>query len=165
MLDWKTGCRGIAAVATLAVIATSCAESTDPWVEMGTGEVAFAPVADGDSMTLAMGAQGGFHFWISVHGGGVDAGRARLRVAAEPVGWDGPTQEETQTITLAATAGDEIECVGVPVVLSYAECAVDRSLRLTLTLIANDGTMASDSRVIVPRPPAGEEMGPCTWSR
>ncbi len=56
----------------LAVLLTGCPTPPAPrigpdgatmFVEVGTGETSFAPLADGDALELVYGPQGGYHVW------------------------------------------------------------------------------------------------------
>jgi hypothetical protein len=58
-----------------------------PMVEIGTGETAFEPLEDGDSIYIVYGPQGGYHFNGSLRVQGIDAG--------EPDDLDEPTNPVT----------------------------------------------------------------------
>jgi len=157
---------GIRWVALLCLVG-GCAADADPhagpaWLEVGGGEMRFEPLADGAEMTLAAGAQGGWHLWLAVHAGGMRPGAAELRVRMEPEGWEGPLQERWWQVPLEAVPGEAFcEHVGAAAVLSPAECLVDRPLRLDVTVSSGDGRSATDTVVVVPRAPATAEMPPC----
>lgn len=46
----------------------------DPAIEIGTGDVEFEPLRDGDECLIIFGPQGGYHFWASMRVQGIDAG-------------------------------------------------------------------------------------------
>lgn len=46
----------------------------DPAIEIGTGEIEFEPVAEGDEVYVIYGPQGGYHFNASVRVQGIDHG-------------------------------------------------------------------------------------------
>lgn len=50
------------------------AEPLPPLVELGTGEVEFVPLAEGDELEVVHGPQGGYHFTVSMRVQGIDAG-------------------------------------------------------------------------------------------
>jgi hypothetical protein len=54
----------------LLLLLTACGTGLDPSVEIGTGEIEFVSVDDGDTLQIIQGPQGGFHLLASlrVHG-------------------------------------------------------------------------------------------------
>jgi hypothetical protein len=46
----------------------------DPKVELGTGDIEFVPLADGDEIETVFGPQGGYHFYVSILVQGVNPG-------------------------------------------------------------------------------------------
>ncbi len=62
----------LAALATLIVGCTGPDLESDPAVELGTGEVAFESLQDGDALPLVSGLQGGRHIWGAVRVVGID---------------------------------------------------------------------------------------------
>jgi hypothetical protein len=59
---------------------------TDPAVSLGTGELAFEPLAEGGDLAVVHGPQGGYHVVGSVRARGFDAGDAeRLDAPNNPV--------------------------------------------------------------------------------
>lgn len=47
------------------------AGATSPVLELGTGETSFLPIADGQTLSLVTGPQGGHHLWISLRMKGI----------------------------------------------------------------------------------------------
>jgi hypothetical protein len=43
-----------------------------PWMELGQGEIEFAPLEDGEALPYAHGAQGGQHVWVAFRMYGLD---------------------------------------------------------------------------------------------
>ncbi|MCB9792457.1 MAG: hypothetical protein H6741_06980 [Alphaproteobacteria bacterium] len=66
----------------LLLILLGCADSAsdtaptplEPALELGTGEIEWAPLVDGQDLNVIQGPQGGFHVLASVRVGGVEAG-------------------------------------------------------------------------------------------
>ena len=149
----------------LALVSTlSCGEAPlgDPWAEVGTGELAFVPIADGDDAELHAGAQGGWHLWVSVRAYAFGE-QARLGTRIEPLDWEGPVQEGSRPVPLERAEDGVRTFVGSPAVLSYASCFVGRPTRLTLTLSDESGRLATDERIVVPQAPPDPPMEDCTW--
>lgn len=76
---WWMGCDGL----------TPCEEADlidEPVLEIGLGEETFVePLADGDTVQVAYGSQGGQHLWLAVHTAGFAPGvrRGLLRADAD----------------------------------------------------------------------------------
>jgi hypothetical protein len=56
---------------------------SDPAIELGTGEVEFVPLADGDPVPLTFGLQGGQHVWGALRVVGIDWREIALTFALE----------------------------------------------------------------------------------
>jgi hypothetical protein len=56
---------------------TDGSNSDDPALDVGTGEIEFEPLSDGDTMTMHIGSQGGYHLEVSARARGIVAGDAR----------------------------------------------------------------------------------------
>jgi len=57
----------------LAALGNACV-AAEPALELGTGEIAFEPLEDGDSIYVIHGPQGGYHLLASLRLAGVEAG-------------------------------------------------------------------------------------------
>jgi len=54
--------------------ADPCADDVDPWIEIGEGWDGFAGLADGTTLQVERGSQGGQHVWLSLRGDGMHPG-------------------------------------------------------------------------------------------
>ena len=54
------------ALLALAAFLAACTDSGLPGVELGTGEIAFEPISEGQALELIRGPQGGYHFLVSI---------------------------------------------------------------------------------------------------
>ena len=61
-------------LATIAAIACGDTDSGPPIATLGTGDTAFEPLSDGDTIFVIQGPQGGFHVLGSVRVSGIDPG-------------------------------------------------------------------------------------------
>ena len=59
--------------AALLILTQGCASSAIPAVEIGTGEIEFQPLDDGDMLDIIQGPQGGFHLLGSLRVKGIEA--------------------------------------------------------------------------------------------
>lgn len=66
---------------------TGTAPKLDPALEIGTGDIAFVPIADGDTVFVVFGPQGGYHINASLRVQGIDNG--------EPTDVDAPDNPVT----------------------------------------------------------------------
>jgi hypothetical protein len=57
---------------------TAPVDTGPPWVEIGTGDDEFVPLADGDDLLLYRGLQGSQHVFVSVRLGAIDARAAEV---------------------------------------------------------------------------------------
>ena len=72
--------------ALVALLGVGClGDGPEPAIELGTGEITFAPLANGDEIEVIRGPQGGYHFLGSMRVRGVQAGtRERLDDPTNP---------------------------------------------------------------------------------
>lgn len=87
----------------LLLLLAACDPNLAPGLEIGTGEIAFVPLTDGDTLQIIQGPQGGFHLLAS------------LRVHGIAPGDRGDLTEPTNpTITFSVTddAGDGHIAIG-----------------------------------------------------
>ncbi|MFT5457277.1 MAG: hypothetical protein ACI9K2_003770 [Myxococcota bacterium] len=126
----------------------------DPWIELGAGLAAFEPLADGDTVELIAGHQGGWHVDVSVRGGdfGPDgvvlAYDALDATSAESVSFD------TRALLSAASVlplDDGWERVDDRIVfdIASAEEVVDRAVVLRVTASLGGLTWSDERSVTV----------------
>ena len=135
-------------------------------LELGTGQTAFEPLADGDAADVYMGLQGGMHFFGSVRVHGISPGdRTRPRNADyQPTTRFVVTRgaetlaEVEQTLPLTAIEGGGHELVGVVLRLFLPEVdppspsdVAGQSLLLEASVMDNDTNMATATVRLVGR--------------
>lgn len=148
----------------LATLAYACGPSGDsgaaPRVVLGTGEATFEAFSAGQTLTMAAGAQGGFHVWLSFRAYELlpDEGRLALQVEARrdaPGALDlatgGRVQvtplEDGDPATLASEPrGTSVAFHGYPLPIDDARCAGGHPLWVRLTVTDERGASASDER-------------------
>lgn len=130
---------------------------------LGTGEAQFAPLAAGQELPLAAGAQGGFHVWLSfqVFGLAADEERVQLEVEAQrqaPGALELRLQSSLRLRSELGPNGDPLldeagrpgsGFVGYPLQIDDARCAHGDRLRIRVTLTDAIGVSASDEREVV----------------
>jgi len=63
----------------------ACVADTEPAVELGTGEIEFLPLEDGETLEIIQGPQGGFHLLGSIRTKGIEGGdRSNLESPDNP---------------------------------------------------------------------------------
>ncbi len=124
----------------------------DPWIELGTGVVAFESLADDDPIELVAGIQGGWHLDAAIRFGGFGPDGVVLvyeavDTSAQPISY---LTQATVTEASVLTDGDDFVRVGDRVVLDIRSAAEvigeDVFLRVTAEL---DGQTWSDERRLV----------------
>lgn len=60
---------------------TGCVTHETPSFELGTGELSFEPLVDGQDLRLTRGPQGGCHFWLALRTDGFAQRRLEVRYA------------------------------------------------------------------------------------
>jgi len=143
----------------LGVLAAGCAggEPAAPgetWAELGTGEWEFVSLTDEQEVDLIFGSQGGYHVWASIRTEGLDPSRVMLEVETQ-VGDDSrPAEHSRVPVDLEV---DEVtgvqQFIGWPAVLAHPGCAVDRMIRVHVTLTDRRGVVAGDECYVMPRLP------------
>ncbi|WP_437665326.1 hypothetical protein [Sorangium sp. So ce1182] len=120
-------------------------------VELGTGEWRFEPLADGQEVELAHGAQGGWHLWTSVRTLGLEPEGVELEVTTTVLG--DPSSETTSRgrIELAELEDGRCEFIGWPAVLREPACAIGHTLRVRGVVLDARGTVATGERQVRPR--------------
>ena len=103
---------------------------------LGTGELAFAPVAEGQVLPLVHGFQGLQHVWVSVRARDFDPDRAIITLSLDRVG-DGRPAADDLRVRLpfdVDPAGAYVERVGLQLVVLEPNLALGEQLRLTAAI-------------------------------
>jgi hypothetical protein len=146
--------RQLLAVLGLSALA-ACGEApgTSPTLRLGTGESSFAEAADGDTLPLVAGSQGGHHIWLSLRMAGFDPGSTRMALDVIPSAPAPPAHSE---VTLHfdrrpddADDGLPYEFDGWPARVLAPECAVGEPVLLDVTLHDARGHSASAQLSVV----------------
>jgi hypothetical protein len=149
---------GLTAVTTLAV--TGCAMpdlDREPWCELGTGDVEFVPLQDGDEVGVVGGIQGGDHIWGSARVVGVDW--TEVTLVFELLDEDGALVTPSSTLIGElphCTRSDEAcedgmgETVGFPVIVERVSDVVGDDITMTLTVTDREGRTATHAIVVSP---------------
>ena len=88
---------------SLLTVLPACDPNLPPAVEVGTGEIAFEPTEDGDTLEIVQGPQGGFHLLTSVRVHGIAPGdRGDLTESTNP----------TLTLDVTGPDGDSWIAIG-----------------------------------------------------
>ena len=139
----------------LLALAPGCAGGAEPpaqgVVELGTGEWRFEPLADGQEVELAHGAQGGWHLWTSVRTLGLEPEGVQLEVTTTVIG--DPTSATTSRGRIELTELEDGRCefIGWPAVLGEPACAIGHTLRIRGVVTDARGTVATGERHVRPR--------------
>jgi hypothetical protein len=144
-----------AGLVVLLALAPGCGGGGEPpaqgIAELGTGEWQFEPLADGQEVELAHGAQGGWHLWTSVRTLGLEPEGVQLEVTTTVV--DDPSSATTSRGRIELTELDDGRCefIGWPAVLGEPACAIGHTLQLRGVVIDARGTVAAAERLVLPR--------------
>lgn len=123
--------------------------AADAALLLGTGTWRFEPVADGDTLPLIRGAQGGWHVWVALEATGFDPAQGELTLIAE----DLDRGEEVAHLRIDTAfdpplKGGERLLLGWPQVLESPGCVVDHHVLLSATW-RGQGVALSDERDVV----------------
>lgn len=132
----------------------------DAVVELGTGTVDFAPLADGDELPLIAGPQGGYHFIVHVRAMGIAPGDPRTPGVPENprttfVAYRGDIQIDLDLPPYRLGFQPDGEYVSFPsgrilqVSTNLIPELYGQDVRITVTVEDEDGDTASDERTIV----------------
>ncbi len=129
--------------------------TSDPAIDLGTGEVEFEVLADGDSVPLVSGLQGGRHVWGSVRVVGIDWREIDMLFSIEDGAGELLTdttrvvQELQQCDTSAAGCADGMgEMVGITILVDNEDAGSIANQSVVLRVEASDvaGRTASSTR-------------------
>lgn len=125
----------------------------EPSVEIGTGYAAFTPIADGDTLEMERGSQGGQHIWTAFRMRHMDPRSAVLRI-------DLQRADDDQSVTLVdgivqlrltfVPMDGFSELAGVQLILKHPDDTrlLDTDLRLSVRVTDRAGLEAADERII-----------------
>lgn len=129
----------------------------EPWCQIGTGDVEFIELNDGDEVGVVRGIQGGDHIWGSARVTGVDW--LDITLVFELLDEDGlPASDssslfgELQHCTRSDAACDVGmgETVGFPVIVQEISDVVGDDITMKLTATDREGRTASHSVAVDP---------------
>jgi hypothetical protein len=155
------GCGGDTEIVTPAAApasnnsAGSTPEPPTARVVLGTGDSAFTPLADGDSLELIAGIQGAFHVWVALVAYGFQGDRADFELKKELAGValvpdSGSLRLRPHLDEAGAPSVDKAgeyaqEFSGWPAILDHGRCAHGEAIALDLTLSDRAGHSAQAS--------------------
>ncbi|WP_437720318.1 hypothetical protein [Sorangium sp. So ce861] len=144
-----------AGVVVLLALAPGCVGGDEPpargIAELGTGEWQFEPLADGQEVELAHGAQGGWHLWTSVRTLGLEPEGVLLEVTTSVIGDPSSATTSRGRIELTELEDGHCEFIGWPAVLGEPACAIGRTLQVRGVVTDARGTVATGERLVRPR--------------
>jgi hypothetical protein len=117
-----------------------------PGVEIGTGSDHFVALADGDTVPIIHGIQGGYHVWGAVRARGVDPSGLRLRFTVWLTDGTDPVTTRTDRVDLDGSGVH----AGTAVFLPDPTVVRDHDCRLRVDITDVDGRTAGDERVVRP---------------
>ncbi len=137
--------------ATLAACEQPYVIDGPPVFEVGTGEYAFEPVADGDKLPIYNGQQGGSHVWLGVRVANMQPRQFHLETDLVITETDTPTGFDLFfDVDLFRGPSGDMEYAGLPLQI---EPNVLRGVRIRATITATDrdGRVMTDTMEIVPQ--------------
>lgn len=149
-----------------------CGDQAGPLaLTIGTGEAAFAPLADGQEVSLVRGSQGGHHAWVSLRASGMTSEYGLVEIRWEDLSGNRETLEgspvrlrfaelEPEETDPAHVDPEVRELVGYPGVVAQPGCWLDRDVRLEVRLTDAMGAVAEDARIVVLRADDLDGCGP-----
>jgi hypothetical protein len=132
--------------------------------ELGTGDLEFAPLADGDALPYILGPQGGYHFLASVRVRGVEAGDPDTRTDPRNPRTEFRAYRGEERIDARASSyvqgldpipgEDGHQMVGRLLILDIDSCdaLADETVRVEVTVEDVDGVTATDRRTVTAVP-------------
>jgi len=154
----------------LAAAVSACAGDDQPvgpaWVEIGAGADQFAPLADGDSVSIVLGPQGGFMVALALRTGGIvpgdpsdptDPDNPRVTFRIVPAGGGDPFGVVTEQRGVSAAGDDGYELAGSWLIFNPALDTADyfdQMVDLSVTVVDRRGESASDGVSVTALAPA-----------
>ncbi|HJL19574.1 MAG TPA: hypothetical protein RMH99_28180 [Sandaracinaceae bacterium LLY-WYZ-13_1] len=136
-----------------------------PEAELGTGEVEFEPLAEGDELPYILGPQGGYHFLASVRVRGVEPGNPDMLAdpsnpTVEFRAFQGDTRVDArassyrQGLDPAPGEPGTYQMVGRLLILNITSCdaLTDEAIRVEVEVTDVFGVSATDERTITAVP-------------
>ena len=119
-------------------------------LDLGTGRVAFEAAPSGARVTLIQGLQGGYHVWTSFLAYGFSTRVARMDLHTRWENLDGSQLDMSGNVALQAgldPMGNEVSMsLGWPASIFNPTCVNGQSVLIDVTIVADQGVTASDSR-------------------
>jgi len=147
------GRRGVLALA-LGLMLSGCPgepppePSPDMRLEAGTGAREFTPLAEGDTLRLQRGCQGGQHVFVSLRGWGLPSDPVMVELALTRADDDRKVSSSFRVRYLFAQSSSEEapdELPGLLLQVPDPAAAVGRTVRLTATVELDSGTRVTDT--------------------
>jgi hypothetical protein len=118
----------------------------DGVLELGEGEDALRPIADGDTLLLARGCQGSQHVWIALRARGLDPRGVFIRLALVRTADDVQVSPEFYVRLSFEPAGDALELRGLTLQVEVPSEAIGQELVLRGELVDRAGHGARAER-------------------
>jgi hypothetical protein len=123
-------------------------------LQIGSGEVSFEPIEEGQALPLYAGTQGGYHVWLSFRAP-LAPGLVTMELDLVPV----PASRESHselTIPFEEVAGEPAlaEFIGWPAQILDPECAVQQPVQVHARFVDSRGVSVEADIALVPTPPA-----------
>jgi hypothetical protein len=129
--------------------------SGDPVVVIGRGESAFAPLEDGEVVSIEAGPQGGHHAWLALHVTGLRQMGSRLTVRGAFPDLAFELYPATSLVTLHKTGEDLCEIYGIRFQVDHGlsvEAVRGRTLDIEIVLEDPNGDVATAMKRVVIAP-------------
>lgn len=137
-----------------------CPTHDEATFELGTGEIDFEPLADGDMLPVVPGPQGGCHFWVSVTTDGFAQRRFQVRYEVKFTA-SGTTTDSRSSFTVRLRPNEETpgtcQYTGLTAFLIQPWRFADERVTLEVEVTDDEGRTASAAREVVADWP--EELG------
>lgn len=129
-----------------------------PWAQVGTGDVGFEPVTEGQEVGIQSGIQGGQHIWGSVRATGLDWRDASVEfVLLDEEGLEAEEPTRLRT-SMQQCPQDQDGCdqgmgelVGATVLVNNPGGIRGDRITMQVTVTDDEGRSATDARVVFPR--------------
>lgn len=123
-------------------------------LQIGSGEVRFEPIEDGQELPLYAGTQGGYHVWLSFRAP-LAPGLVTMELDLAPA----PGSRESHSalsIPFEEVEGapDLAEFIGWPAQILDPECAVHQPVQVHVRFVDSRGVSVASEIEVVPTPPS-----------